>query len=224
MFLHRNTQLSISADSSADATLVPAQAALHNAATLRSLFLGGNLHLNIVWATRLLSAICRFHLSKGRLPVWTLASGTASKSLRTWMKDKGFAEHGHRPWVWSHSGAEVVVDLSPLPQRESLKNVIGAASYACRQGWRAWIFGKWLSSGRHDVSALPPLSASTFRALRVDDVRSWICSSAPAAAVALGAIFAGNWSRVAESGHSPLCPSGCGGCRPAHAPPNRPAL
>ena len=59
---------------------------------LRSLFLGGNLHLDIVWATRLLSAVCRFHLSKNRLPFWSWASGTASKSLRSWMKEKGFEE------------------------------------------------------------------------------------------------------------------------------------
>ena len=81
---------------------------------LRCLSLGGNLHLDIVWATRLLSAVFRYHLSKGSGPVWSRHSGTASNALRSWMKAKGFS--GVRPWVWHHAFAAVTVDASlPLP-------------------------------------------------------------------------------------------------------------
>ena len=63
------------------------------------------------------------------------------------------------------------------------------ANGACRQGWRAWVFQQWSASGRHEVAALPELTSSVFRALRVDDVRNWVLSSAAAAAVGLGSTF-----------------------------------
>ena len=75
---------------------------------LLSLFLGGNLHFDIVGATRLLSAVFRFRFSKDRGPAWSLASGTASQALRSWMRFKGFVEvvvHGSgvtiSPLSWS---------------------------------------------------------------------------------------------------------------------------
>ena len=86
---------------------------------LRSLFLGGNLHLDVTWATRLLSAVFRFRLSKSRGPSWSWASGTASNALRSWMKYKGFVEVAGRPWVWRHAFA-AVTDASVNPSRQNL--------------------------------------------------------------------------------------------------------
>ena len=76
-----------------------------------------------------------------------------------------------------------------------------------------------------------PLTSSLFRSIQIDDVRSWVLSSAPAASVGLGATFSpATWDRVSGVGHSSLCPWGCQSagywdhicwscsCRPAHAP------
>ena len=125
---------------------------------LRCLFLGGNLHLDVVWATRLLSAVFRYHLTKGSGPVWSRHSGTASNALRSWMKAKGFSEV--RPWVWQHAFAAVTVDASLSPSRHTLPSLSGAACHALRQGWRAWVFHEWASSGRHEISSLPSLTSS----------------------------------------------------------------
>ena len=196
---------------------------------LRCLFLGGNLHLDVVWATRLLSAVFRYHLSKGSGPVWSRLSGTASNALRSWMKAKGFSEV--RPWVWQHTFAAVTVDASLSPSRHTLPSLSGAACHALRQGWRAWVFQEWASSGRHEISSLPSLTSSLFRSIQIDDVRSWVLSSAPAASVGLGATFSpATWDRVSGVGQSSLCPWGCQSAgfwdhlcwscsrRPAHAP------
>lgn len=155
---------------------------------LRSLFLGGNLHLDVTWATRLLSAVFRFRLSKSRCPSWSWASGTASNALRSWMKSKGFVEVAGRPWVWRHAFA-AVTDASVNPSRQNPDTLTGAAGHACRQGWRAWVFQKWGASGRHEVAALPELTSEVFRSIRLDDVRSWVLSSPAAAAVGLGSTF-----------------------------------
>ena len=63
---------------------------------------------------------------------------------------------------------------------------IGLAQHNVRQGWRAWVFQRWLGSGRHELLRLPQLSADSFRALDITNVRNWILSAAPAASVGLG--------------------------------------
>ena len=58
------------------------------------------------------------------------------------------------------------------------------------------------SSGRHEISSLPSLTSSLFRSIQIDDVRSWVLSSAPAASVGLGATFSpATWDRVSVVGH-----------------------
>ena len=136
-----------------------------------------------------------------------------------------------RPWVWQHAFAAVTVDASLSPSRHTLPSLSGAACHALRQGWRAWVFQEWASSGRHEISSLPSLTSSLFRSIQIDDVRSWVLSSAPAASVGLGATFSpATWDRVSGVGHSSLCPWGCQSAgywdhicwscsrRPAHAP------
>ena len=136
-----------------------------------------------------------------------------------------------RPWVWQHAFAAVTVDASLSPSRHTLPSLSGAACHALRQGWRAWVFQEWASSGRHEISSLPSLTSSLFRSIQIDDVRSWVLSSAPAASVGLGATFSpATWDRVSGVGQSSLCPWGCHSagfwdhicwscsCRPAHAP------
>ena len=109
---------------------------------------------------------------------------------------------------------------------------IGLAQHNVRQGWRAWVFQRWLGSGRHELLRLPQLSADSFRALDITNVRNWILSAAPAASVGLGATFSpGHWSVLSHAGdQSPSCVWGCGEvgfwdhicwscpCRPSSAP------
>ena len=198
---------------------------------LRALFLGGNLHLDVTWVTRLLSAILRFRLTKRCGPLWSHAVGTPAHALRSWMSAKGFAEVAGRPWVWHHSVAQVTVDVSVQPSVHTLASLSGVAAHNCRAGWRAWIASQWSLSKRHEVAALPALTPVVFRSLKIEDTRSWILSSAEAAAVGLGATFSpATWSRVRDATHSPLCPWGCHmegfwehvawscSCRPRHAP------
>ena len=136
-----------------------------------------------------------------------------------------------RPWVWQHAFAAVTVDASLSPSRHTLPSLSGAACHALRQGWRAWVFQEWASSGRHEISSLPSLTSSLFRSIQIDDVRSWVLSSAPAPSVGLGATFSpATWDRVSGVGQSSLCPWGCHSAgfwdhicwscsrRPAHAP------
>ena len=96
-----------------------------------------------------------------------------------------------------------------VPSRHTLPSLSGAACHALRQGWRAWVFQEWASSGRHEISSLPSLTSSLFRSIQIDDVRSWVLSSAPAASVGLGATFSpATWDRVSGVGQSSLCPWG----------------
>ena len=197
---------------------------------LRALFLGGNLHLDITWATRLLAAVLRFRLSKSHGPGWSMSTGTCAHALRCWMKSKNFAEV--RPWVWFHSGANVYVDVSCQPSSVTASSLIGLAAHNCRQGWRSWVFQKWLESGRHELNSLPPLNQESFRSISVEDTRTWLLSAAPAATVALGATFSSaHWAVVPNSSlKSSACPRGCGSLghwshlcwecplRPSHAP------
>ena len=197
---------------------------------LRALFLGGNLHLDVVWVTRLVSAVLRFRLSQSRGPVWSMKTGSCAHALRSWMSSKNFTET--RPWVWHHVGANVTVDLAVQPTSVNVGPLIGLASHNCRQGWRSWVFQKWLESGRRELRFLPVLSQESFRRILLDDTRAWLLSAAPAATVALGATFSpATWGSVPSASQSTLCPRGCGSVgywshvcwdcplRPCHAPP-----
>ncbi len=50
------------------ATFVAARRVRYSSPWLRALFLGGNLHLDVVWVTRLVAAVLRFRLRSGVLP------------------------------------------------------------------------------------------------------------------------------------------------------------
>ena len=56
---------------------------------LRALFLGGNLHLDVVWVTRLVAAVLcdRF---RSRPPSWSNHGGACSGALRSWFQSRGF--------------------------------------------------------------------------------------------------------------------------------------
>ena len=193
---------------------------------IRALFLGGNLHLDVVWVTRLVAAILRFRLRSGALPSWSGKRGSCAACLRQWKAVKGFTEL--HPWTWFHEYAHVKVDLAGRVTAQSVGSRVGLCQHNIRQGWRAWIFQRWLGSGRHELLRLPQLSCEDFRSLELDNTRNWILSAAPAASVALGATFSpGHWSYTDQSS---LCVWGCGNvgfwdhicwscpCRPASAP------
>lgn len=82
------------------ATFVAARRVRYSSPWLRALFLGGNLHLDVVWATRLVSAVLRFRLRSGALPSWVGKRGSCAACLRRRMAVKGFVElFGVVPWV-----------------------------------------------------------------------------------------------------------------------------
>eukprot|EP00435_Cladocopium_sp_Y103_P030020 s358_g7.t1 len=99
---------------------------------LRALFLGGNLHLDITWATRLLAAVLRFRLSKSHGPGWSMSTGTCAHALRCWMKSKNFAEVPDvlvsvRAWLleyWLVGEIDIGADFTsirsgPMPRRRT---------------------------------------------------------------------------------------------------------
>ena len=212
------------------ASFVSSRRVRYSSPWIRALFLGGNLHLDVVWVTRLVAAILRFRLRSGALPSWSGKRGSCAACLRQWMAVKGFTEL--HPWAWFHEYAHVKVDLAGRVTAQSVGSRVGLRQHNIRQGWRAWIFQRWLGSGRHELLRLPQLSCEDFRSLELDNTRKWILSAAPAASVALGATFSpGHWSVLSPpSDQSSLCVWGCGNvgfwdhicwscpCRPASAP------
>ena len=157
---------------------------------LRALFLGGSLHLDITWVTRLVAAVL-------------------SGALRSWFRSHDF--RSVRPWVWRHPVASVEVDLSVRPGPKMLEPLIGLAQHNVREGWRAWVWKKYSPCGRHEVKSLP-VSDQIFPSLDIKNTRSWILSGPVTATVGLGATFSpGTYSRIPSSSRSSTCPWGCGG-------------
>lgn len=106
---------------------------------VRCILYGGNLHLDVCWATVLAGAIVRGH--RRYSPTWSLRPGTTSHALHGWLLSKGWSLV--RPWVWSHAFAGVSVNL--LPCGPSLvSGRVSLAQHNIRTGWRAWCWRKWL--------------------------------------------------------------------------------
>ena len=166
---------------------------------VRCLLCGGNLHLDICWATTLAGAIIRGH--RRYSPVWSLLPGTTSHALLGWLLSKGWSLV--RPWVWSHDFAGVSVNL--LPCGPSLvSGRVGLAQHNIRTGWRAWCS----NSGRHELRSLD-LSPESFRSMSWSSIRTWALSSGTANSVALGATVSPASFRVRRPELS-LCPwPGC---------------
>ena len=175
---------------------------------LRALFLGGGLHLDVAWVTRLVAAVLRARF-RSCDPSWSNHGGTCSGALRSWFRSHYFTSV--RPWVWRHPVASVEVDLSVRPGPKMLEPLIGLAQHNVREGWGAWVWKKYSQCGRHEVQSLP-VSDQTFPSLDIKNTRSWILSSPVAATVGLGATFSpGTYSRIPSSSRSSACPWGCGG-------------
>ncbi|CAL1171905.1 unnamed protein product, partial [Cladocopium goreaui] len=83
---------------------------------LRALFLGGSLHLDVAWVTRLAAAAS-----------WSNHGGTCSGALRSWFRSHDFTSV--RPWVWRHPVASVEVDLSVRPGPKMLAWCFVKTSY-----------------------------------------------------------------------------------------------
>ena len=148
---------------------------------VRCLLYGGNLHLDVTWATVLVGAIVRGHSRYS--PVWSLRRGTASFALHSWLLSKGWSLV--RPWVWSHHFAQVRLDLTACAP-SLVSGRVGLAQHNIRMAWRAWCWEKWVASGRHELRSLNP-SPVAFRSMSWSSIRSWGLSSGAANTVALGA-------------------------------------
>ena len=121
------------------------------------------------------------------VPRWSLRPGTVASCLHCWLLDRGWSLL--RPWVWSHDFAQVTLDLSPpRPSPSLVSGLVSLAQHKVRQGWRAWCFGKWSESGRHEIRELS-FDSDTFCQIDFPSIRKWALEAAPAATVALGATF-----------------------------------
>ncbi|CAL1138292.1 unnamed protein product [Cladocopium goreaui] len=151
---------------------------------LRAMLLGGNVHLDITWITRLVGSLIRG--SVRYRPRWSLRPGTVASCLHGWLIDRGWRLV--REWVWEHDFAAVALDLFPPRVLPSLlPGLAGVAQHNLRQGWRAWCFQKWANSGRHEVQQLEEATSAIFRNLNFQDIRDWALSNGTASSIALGA-------------------------------------
>ena len=151
---------------------------------LRSLFFGGNLHLDVTWCTRLVAGLLRG--SPSFMPRWSLRHGTVAHTLHRWLCRVGWSLVS--PWKWFHPYSDVSLDLSPCLNPSLVPGCIGLAQHNIRTAWRAHMFKKWSESSRHEVHALSP-SRDTFLSIDWDATRAFALSSASARAVALGSTY-----------------------------------
>ena len=147
---------------------------------VRALVFGANVHLDCLWATRLVGALAKRSASTP-MP-WSLLRGSPSAALHGWLLERGWKLLA--PWRWQHECAGVALDLTTpvVPQR----NRHDFLQPQVRVGWRVWCASRWLDCGRHEVRGL---SLRDFPHVDWEDVRAWAASSAPACTVALGASF-----------------------------------
>ncbi|CAE7207010.1 unnamed protein product, partial [Symbiodinium sp. CCMP2592] len=160
---------------------------------VRALVFGANVHLDCLWATRLVGALAK-RSAISPLP-WSLLRGSPSAALHGWLLERGWTLIA--PWRWKHVSSAVDLDLTTpvAPQR----NRHDFLQHQVRVGWRAWCASRWLASGRHEVRGLSlrGVGGAAFPDVDWEDVRKWALSAAPAATVALGASFSpATWRAV----------------------------
>ena len=141
------------------------------AAWLRALFLGGSLHLDVTWVTRLVAAVLRARF-RSCDPFWSYHGGTCSGALRSWFRSQDFTSV--RPWVWRHPVASVGVDLSVRPGPKMLEPLNLSVLLNT-------MFGRAGGLGfRKDIPNVAGMRSTPFLSL-IKNTRSWILSSPVAA-------------------------------------------
>ena len=93
---------------------------------------GGNSHLDITWATRLVGALHAFRSRNPGTGDWL------ARPLSTWMEKRGWTRT--RDWTWSHADTQQELSLRP-------RNIKAELQHKLREAWRAY-------SRRPDMRAL----------------------------------------------------------------------
>ena len=127
---------------------------------LRAMLLGGNVHLDITWITRLVGSLIRG--SVRYRPRWSLRPGTVASCLHGWLIDRGWRLV--REWVWEYDFAAVCLDLFPPRVLPSLLSGLAGVAHNLRQGWRAWCFQKWARQAGTKCNNSKKLPALSFAA------------------------------------------------------------
>ena len=130
---------------------------------LRAAVLGGGFHLDILFATQLISCLCK--VSTHRPLVWTTGHGSPSWALNRWLID-----HGWRllaPWHWRFDVVDLVLDLRSVRDASWPNHVV-------RMGWRVWCLLRHAAADRRDSDILDCVSYC--KKVNYDLTRAWALS------------------------------------------------
>ena len=145
---------------------------------LRSALFGGNLHLDVLFATQLVGILSR--VLRSRTLTWTTSVGSPAKALSVWLRDHGWTFIDE--WKWHHDPSGCSLDFTVLQDA-------GARQHEVRQAWRAWCLQRHMSSGRRDADLDCFGVHGYFCRIDWKATRAF-CASGPAArAISTGASF-----------------------------------
>lgn len=94
---------------------------------LRSALFGGNLHLDVLFATQLVGLLSR--VQRSRTLTWSTLVGSPAKALSVWLRDHGWVLINE--WVWHHDLSGCSLDFTSPPDA-------AARQHSVRHAWRAW--------------------------------------------------------------------------------------
>jgi hypothetical protein len=146
---------------------------------LRSALFGGNLHLDVLFATQLVGILSR--VLRSRTLTWSTSVGSPAKALSVWLRDHGWTFIDE--WKWHHDPSGCSLDLL------CFRMLHGARQHEVRQAWRAWCLQRHMSSGRRDADLDCFGVHGYFSRIDWKATRAF-CASGPAArAISTGASF-----------------------------------
>lgn len=163
---------------------------------IRALVLGGNSHLQVQTATRLVTTVMA-NPDRSRTR-WDCLAGSPVATLRNALGKIGFAEV--EPWKWEHF-TNLRLNLSDLTLRKD------KAQHDVRAGWKASMFREFLRSTRHEAQEFREIPDLWGRFGRLDfaSVRQWAFGVGAGRTVALLCFVSPAWMASA-TGVGEACP------------------
>ena len=121
---------------------------------LRAVVTGAKNHFDCVTSSSLFRVV--FRLARDHGCSWEARPGSPVHELRKWMRKRGWQEHA--PWRWTREGLNLQMRGNVNFQRQM---------HVFRDGWRAWAWGRFVNSDRHELRDL--------QGVRIQDVlkRDW---------------------------------------------------
>ena len=182
---------------------------------IRCLLWGGSRHLDVTWAVKLVGALLK-RACCSEAP-WSLSRGTPAAALHDWLVQRRWVLVS--PWKWRHQLAEETLDLTARWHLRlgpaQVRDAVGKAQHAVRQGWRAWCACRWIDEDRHETRGLSFRWVGGIGCGLVDweGCRRWAEECPEAATVVSGATFSpATWLQVrnAPASVDHRCVWGCG--------------